>query len=57
MVMAPHFAHKKLQECHEETYLHKLDKIIFLELYKESLANNIPFFIDVVIPPKNNTMN
>lgn len=46
-IMVPHFAHKKLQECHGETYLHKLGKIMFLELYKDSLANNIPFFIDV----------
>ena len=30
------------QECHGETYLHKLGKMMFLELYKDSLANNIP---------------
>lgn len=46
-IMAPHFAHKKVQECNGETYLHKLGKTMFLEKYRESLANNIPFFIDV----------
>ena len=28
-IMAPHFAHKKVQECNGETYLHKLGKTMF----------------------------
>lgn len=51
-VMKPHFAHKSIQECNEETYLHKLGKQAFFETYINCLKNNLPFTIDVTFSKK-----
>lgn len=45
--MQPHFAHKVQQECSQESYLHQLGKRLFLEQYREALAHNTPFYIDI----------
>ncbi|MBD1871668.1 hypothetical protein H6F95_31080 [Cyanobacteria bacterium FACHB-471] len=44
-----HFAHKHIQNCSEETYLHKLAKLVFEQEYYSSLINNEPFFIELEI--------
>ena len=42
-----HFAHKHEQDnCSVETYLHKLAKQRFCDVYSDCLANNKPFFIE-----------
>lgn len=51
-IMQPHFAHKSLQECSGETYLHKLGKQVFFETYTQCLTNNIPFYIDITFSRK-----
>lgn len=40
-----HFAHKVDKWCSNETYLHKLSKLIFENEYKKCLNQNISFFI------------
>ena len=40
-----HFRHKVDLNCSPETYLHKLAKGRFYEIYNECLQNNQPFFI------------
>lgn len=41
-----HFSHKSKLECNYETYLHKLGKIKFYNIYKNCLKNNIPFYTE-----------
>jgi hypothetical protein len=41
-----HFSHKNIIDCNFETYLHKLGKIKFFNLYKNCLENKIPFYTD-----------
>ncbi len=40
-----HFAHKQRVVCAPETYLHRLAKTTFYNVYKECLEQNIPFRI------------
>ncbi|MDR0319523.1 MAG: hypothetical protein LBH81_02170 [Rickettsiales bacterium] len=43
-----HFAHKHEQDnCSAESYLHKLAKQKFYDIYSECLANNTPFYIQL----------
>jgi hypothetical protein len=42
-VVAHHFAHKSEQTCAGETYLHRLAKLAFLEVYQQCLAESRPF--------------
>jgi hypothetical protein len=46
-----HFRHKAdIQvQCSPETYLHKLGKIRFYEIYTDCLANKIPFWIEIEV--------
>jgi hypothetical protein len=48
-----HFRHKALIEinCSPETYLHKLAKTKFYEVYQDCLVNNKPFLIGIEINP------
>lgn len=41
-----HFAHKHLGECSPETYLHKLGKDKFKDIYEQCLREKKPFFIE-----------
>jgi len=41
----PHFAHKVQAECNGETYLHKLGKAAFFEIYTKCLRAGEPFKI------------
>lgn len=41
-----HFSHKSKLECNYETYLHKLGKIFFFNLYKNCIDHKIPFYTD-----------
>ncbi len=47
-----HFAHAANQSvvCSEETYLHKLAKTTFVDVYSQCLENNEPFFIELTHP-------
>jgi len=42
-INSPHFAHKSQVECSGETYLHKLAKYKFFEVYRHCLAEGQPF--------------
>lgn len=42
-----HFAHKRPNNCSNETYLHKLAIQLFYQEYIYCLSNNRPFFIEV----------
>ncbi|MBD1945781.1 hypothetical protein H6F50_26090 [Coleofasciculus sp. FACHB-712] len=44
-----HFAHKHIQNCSEETYLHRLAKLIFAQEYQLCLNKNEPFYIELKI--------
>jgi hypothetical protein len=44
-----HFSHKNKLDCNYETYLHKLGKILFFNLYKNCIDNKIPFYTDYEI--------
>lgn len=44
-----HFSHKNKVICNYETYLHKLGKIKFFNLYNNCLENNIPFYTNYEI--------
>ncbi|KAB2807664.1 competence protein CoiA family protein [Phaeocystidibacter luteus] len=44
---AHHFAHKKHVNCSPETYLHKLGKQVFFDVYTTCLETRIPFFIEL----------
>jgi hypothetical protein len=48
-----HFRHKVITEvnCSPETYLHKLMKAKFYEIYQSCLKNNKPFNIEISINP------
>jgi len=48
-VKQKHFAHKHVQNCSEETYLHKLAKLIFEQEYNASLSESKPFYIELKI--------
>lgn len=41
-----HFAHKQKLECNYETYLHKLSKLIFYNVYHNCLLKKQPFYIN-----------
>ncbi|GAB3047883.1 hypothetical protein GCM10027155_12150 [Acinetobacter apis] len=51
-VKKPHFAHKNIQECNGETYLHCLGKQVFFETYNNCLKENDPFYIEFSIPKR-----
>lgn len=42
-----HFAHKARVECNEETYLHRLAKRTFREVYTDCLDHGEPFLIEL----------
>jgi competence CoiA-like predicted nuclease len=44
-IKQPHFAHKSIQECNGETYLHRLGKQVFFEVYQKCLEENEPFIL------------
>ncbi|MBD1882166.1 competence protein CoiA family protein [Coleofasciculus sp. FACHB-T130] len=44
-----HFAHKHIQNCSQETYLHRLGKLIFAQEYQSCLNKNEPFYIELRI--------
>ena len=44
-----HFAHKHDSNCSVETYLHKLAKTTFYNLYKDCLKNSKPFILEYTI--------
>jgi len=41
-----HFAHKQRIVCSPETYLHKLAKTTFYDVYRECLGNGEPFYVE-----------
>jgi hypothetical protein len=41
-----HFAHKHQLECSPETYLHRLGKHFFYNIYKDCLLNNKPYLLE-----------
>ncbi|MES2459186.1 MAG: competence protein CoiA family protein [Armatimonadota bacterium] len=45
-----HFAHKARTTCSEETYLHRLAKQTFYDVYRACLDDNEPFTITLVHP-------
>ncbi|MFC3902480.1 Competence protein CoiA-like family protein [Acinetobacter marinus] len=51
-IYTPHFAHKNIQECQGETYLHYLGKQVFFETYTKCLTENIPYYVEFEIPKK-----
>ncbi|MHA3114616.1 hypothetical protein E0H86_05005 [Acinetobacter sp. ANC 4635] len=51
-IIQPHFAHKVIQECSGETYLHHLGKQAFFDTYTKCLQENEPFYIAFHIPKK-----
>jgi hypothetical protein len=44
-----HFAHKYVQNCSEETYLHRLAKLVFAQEYQSCLDRKEPFYIELEI--------
>jgi len=44
-----HFAHKYVQNCSEETYLHRLAKLVFAHEYQLCLGRKEPFYIELEI--------
>ena len=53
-IKQPHFAHKIIQECNGETYLHRLGKQVFFDVYRKCLEENEPFYITFHVPKKCN---
>lgn len=53
-IKQPHFAHKSIQECTGETYLHRLGKQVFFEVYQKCLEENEPFYITFHVSKKCN---
>jgi hypothetical protein len=53
-IKQPHFAHKIIQECNGETYLHRLGKQVFFEVYQKCLEENEPFYITFHVSKKCN---
>lgn len=48
-IRQPHFKHKVEANCSPESYLHKLAKLKFYEVYKNCLDNSIPFLINFAV--------
>jgi hypothetical protein len=46
----PHFAHHPGADCHPETYLHRLAKLVFFEVYNQCRDESEPFFIELTHP-------
>jgi hypothetical protein len=44
-----HFAHKYVQNCSKETYLHRLAKLVFAQEYQLCLDRKEPFYIELEI--------
>jgi hypothetical protein len=44
-----HFAHKYVQNCSGETYLHRLAKLVFVQEYQSCLDRKEPFYIELAI--------
>lgn len=49
-----HFRHQVESVCSKETYLHNLAKRSFFQTYSDCLINNIPFFVERLIPKQCN---
>ena len=45
-IKAHHFSHKSEGNCSYESYLHKVSKIKFYEIYTQCLENKKPFYIE-----------
>ncbi len=45
-----HFAHKVRVICNEETYLHRLAKLTFCQIYQHCLENNEAYLIELSYP-------
>lgn len=50
-----HFAHKYVDNCSEETYLHRLVKTLFVQEYQKCLDSQIPFHLELDIDQICNT--
>lgn len=46
----PHFSHHPGTVCNPETYLHRLGKEVFAETYRQCLATDTPFEIELLHP-------
>lgn len=49
-VLSPHFAHRQGASCSPETYLHRLGKEVFAEVYTKCLETGDPFEIELSHP-------